>query len=96
MFELYIATVLVDGSEHEVPLSVASLLEFEKLHTVSIIKAIDENLSYEYLVTLSYLSMKQNGHVSNIEKYKHEVKGVSYRVERIPFGETASTESSPD
>jgi hypothetical protein len=50
----------------------------------------------EYLVTLSYLSMKQIGHVSNIEKYRSEVKGVSYRVERIPFGETASTESSPD
>jgi hypothetical protein len=96
MFELHIATVLVDGSEHEIALSVASLIEFEKLHTVSIIKAVDENLSMEYLVTLSYLSMKQNGHVSNIEKYKSEVKGVSYRVERIPFGVTASTESSPD
>ena len=95
MFELHIATVLVDGSEHEIALSVASLLEFEKLHTVSIIKAVDENLSMEYLVTLSYLSMKQNGHVSNIEKYRSEVKGVSYRVERIPFGETASTESLP-
>jgi hypothetical protein len=96
MFELFIATVLVDGSEHEVALSVASLLEFEKLHTVSIIKAIDDNLSMEYLVTLSYLAMKQEGHVSNIEKYKTEVKGVSYRVERIPFGETVSTESLPD
>jgi hypothetical protein len=40
--------------------------------------------------------MKQQGHVSNIEKYKSEVKGISYRVERIPFGVTASTESSPD
>jgi hypothetical protein len=69
MFELHIATVLVDGSEHEIALSVASL---------------------------SYLSMKQQGHVSNIEKYRSEVKGVSYRVERIPFGETASTESLPD
>jgi hypothetical protein len=96
MFELHIATVLVDGSEHEIALSVASLIEFEKLHTVSIIKAVDENLSMEYLVTLSYLSMKQVGHVSNIEKFKSEVKGVSYRVERIPFGVTASTESSPD
>ena len=85
MFELHIATVLVDGSEHEIALSVASLIEFEKLHTVSIIKAVDENLS-----------MKQAGHVSNIEKYRSEVKGVSYRVERIPFGETASTESLPD
>ena len=96
MFELHIATVLVDGSEHEIALSVASLLEFEKLHTVSIIKAVDENLSMEYLVTLSYLSMKQIGHVTNIEKFKSEVKGVSYRVERIPFGETAFTESSQD
>jgi hypothetical protein len=96
MFELHIATVLVDGSEHEIALSVASLLEFEKLHTVSIIKAVDENLSMEYLVTLSYLSMKQIGHVTNIEKFKSEVKGVSYRVERIPFGEMASTESSQD
>jgi hypothetical protein len=50
----------------------------------------------EYLVTLSYLAMKQEGHVSNIEKYRTEVKGVSYRVERIPFGETVSTESLPD
>ena len=96
MFELFISTVLVDGSEHEVALSVSSLLEFERLHTVSIIKAIDEALSMEYLVTLSYLAMKQQGHVSNIEKYKTEVKGVSYRVERIPFGETATTELSPD
>jgi hypothetical protein len=95
MFELFIATVLVDGSEHDIALSVASLLEFEKLHTTSIIKAVDENLSMEFLVTLSYLSMKQVGHVSNIEKFKGEVKGVSYRVERIPFGETASTESLP-
>jgi len=52
MFELFIATVLVDGSEHEVALSVASLLEFERLHTVSIIKAIDDNLSMEYFPTL--------------------------------------------
>ena len=95
MFELFIATVLVDGSEHDIALSVASLLEFEKLHTTSIIKAVDDNLSMEFLVTLSYLSMKQVGHVSNIEKFKTEVKGVSYRVERIPFGETVSTESLP-
>ena len=96
MFELFIATVLVDGSEHEICLTVSSLLEFERLHTVSIIKAIDENLSMEYLVTLAYLSQKQLGRVTNIEKFKDEVKGISYKVERLPFGVTVSTESLPD
>lgn len=96
MFELVISTVLVDGSEHVVTLTVPSLLEFERLHTVSIIKAIDENLSMEYLVTLAYLAMQQIGHVSNIEKFKTELKGVSYQINRIPFGETATTESLQD
>jgi hypothetical protein len=96
MFELVISTVLVDGSEHVVTLSVPSLLEFERLHTVSIIKAIDQNLSMEYLVTLAYLALKQEGYVSNIEKFKTEVKGVSYEIKSLPFGKTATTESSPD
>lgn len=96
MFELVISTVLVDGSEHTVVLTVPSLLEFERIHTVSIIKAIDENLSMEYLVTLAYLAMQQTGHVSNIEKFKTELKGVSYQINRIPFGETATTESLQD
>ena len=51
MFELVISTVLVDGSEHTTVLTVPSILEFERLHTVSIIKAMDQNLSMEYLVT---------------------------------------------
>jgi hypothetical protein len=96
MFELVISTVLVDGSEHSVVLTVPSLLEFEKLHTVSIIKAIDQNLSMEYLVTLGYLAMQQVGHVSNIEKFKSELKGVSYEIKAIPLGVTATTESLPD
>ena len=96
MFELVISTVLVDGSEHTVVLTVPSLLEFERLHTVSIIKAIDQNLSMEYLTTLAYLAMKQVGHVSNIEKFPSELKGVSYQIKSIPFGETATTESSQD
>jgi hypothetical protein len=94
MFELVISTVLVDGSEHTVVLTVPSILEFERLHTVSIIKAVDENLSMEYLVTLGYLAMKQLGHVSNIEKFQSEVKGVSYQIKSIPFGVTATTEQS--
>jgi hypothetical protein len=72
MFELFIATVLVDGSEHEVALSVASLLEFERLHTVSIIKAIDDNLSMEYLVTLSYLAMKQEATCPTLRNTKQK------------------------
>jgi hypothetical protein len=50
----------------------------------------------EYLVTLGYLAMKQLGHVSNIEKFQSEVKGVSYEIRSIPFGVTATTESLPD
>lgn len=96
MFELVISTVLVDGSEHVVTLSVVSILEFERLHTVSIIKAIDESLSMEYLCTLGYLALKQNGHVSNIDKFKSELKGVSYEIKSIPFGVTATTEPSQD
>ena len=91
MFELYIATVLVDGSEHDLALTMASLLEFEAIYKTSIIKAVDDNLSMEYLVSLSYLSLKGSKHVCNIETHKNCVKGVSYRVERIPFGEKAST-----
>jgi hypothetical protein len=50
----------------------------------------------EYLVTLGYLAMKQVGHVSNIEKFQSEIKGVSYEVKAIPFGMTATTEPLPD
>jgi hypothetical protein len=50
----------------------------------------------EYLVTLGYLAMQQVGHVSNIEKFKSELKGVSYEIKAIPFGVTATTDSSQD
>lgn len=92
MFELFVRTVLKDGSQREVSLTWASLMEFETIHKVSVLTAIDEQLSAKFLNTFAWLAAKQEGPVVSIEKYADEVKAVQVRVERVPFGETESTD----
>ena len=92
MFELFIATVLVDGSQSETALSYPSLLEFERMHNCSILNTMDSDLHAKHLATLAWLAHKQQGTVLPPDEFAKQIKAVSYRVEKVPFGETASTE----
>lgn len=94
MFELFIATVLVDGSQNETALNYVSMLEFERIHKCSILETLDKNLHAEHLATLAWLAHKQRGQVPSIEEFPKQLKAVSYRVERVPFGEQDSPQQS--
>jgi hypothetical protein len=96
MFELFVRTVLRDGSQREVALSWSSLMDFENIHKVSVMQAVDSDLSAKYLTTFAWLAAKQEGPVVSAEKYADEIKAVQVRVERVPFGETESTPQSQD
>jgi len=63
MFELFIATVLVDGSQSETALTYPSLLEFERMHNCSILNTMDNDLHAKHLATLAWLAHKQQGTV---------------------------------
>lgn len=97
MFLLNITTVRADGSQDTTELSMASQLEFEALETMSLIDAVDNKISQRILTRLSWLATKQNGIVvpASLEEYGKTIKAVGYKVETIPFGETASTPSLP-
>ncbi len=97
MFLLNITTVRVDGSQDTVELSMASQLEFETVETMSLIDAIDNRVSQRILTRLSWLATKQSGAVvpASLDEYAKTIKTVGYRIETIPFGETASTPSLP-
>ena len=92
MFELFIATVLVDGSQSETALTYPSLLEFERMHNCSILNTMDNDLHAKHLATLAWLAHKQQGTVLPTDEFAKQIKAVSYRIEKVPFGETASTE----
>jgi len=92
MFELFIATVQVDGSQQETALSFPSMLEFERLENCSILNTIDNDLHAKHLATLAWLAHKQQGTVTTPEEFSKSLKAVSYRIEKVPFGVTASTE----
>ena len=94
MFELFVRTVLTDNSQHETLLTWTSLIEFENIHKISVMEAVDKDISAKYLNTLAWLAHKQLGPVASIEKFADQVKAVQVRAERVPFGETESTESS--
>lgn len=74
-----------------------SQLEFERITQKSLIDAVDNQLSQEVLLRLSWLATKQGGTVvpASLDEYAKSVKAVGYEVERIPFGATATTLSSP-
>lgn len=97
MFELFIATVLVDGSQSETALNYPSMLEFERLHNCSILHTVDNNLHAKHLATLAWLAHKQSGIIvaATADDYAKHIKAISYRIEKVPFGEMVSTESSP-
>lgn len=92
MFELFVRTVLTDGSQREVALTWGSLMEFENMHKVSVMTAVDEQLSAKYLNTFAWLAAKQEGPVVSVEKFADSIKAVQVRVERVPFGEAESTD----
>lgn len=96
MFLLHITTVRVDGSQDTVELSMASQLEFERIETMSIIDALDNKVSQQILVRLSWLATKQSGAVvpASLDDYAKTIKTCGYRIETIPFGEAASTRST--
>lgn len=91
MFELFIATVLVDGSQQETALNFPSLLEFERLENCSILHAVDNDLHARHLATLAWLAHKQTGVVSTPEEFAKNLKACSYRIEKVPFGATEPT-----
>ena len=97
MFLLNITTVRADGSQDTVELSMASQLEFETLETMSLIDAIDNRVSSRVLTRLSWIATKQTGAVvpASLDEYAKTIKAVGYKIETIPFGETASTPSLP-
>ena len=97
MFLLNITTVRADGSQDTVELSMASQLEFETLETMSLIDAIDNRVSSRVLTRLSWIATKQTGAVvpASLYEYAKSIKAVGYKIETIPFGETASTPSLP-
>lgn len=98
MFVLHVTTVRTDGMQDKVELSMPSLLEFERIHQRSLIDAIDNGISQEYLLRLSWLATKQGGSVvpASLDEYAKSVKAVGYKVEPIPFSETDTTQSLPD
>ena len=70
------------------------MLEFERIHKCSILETLDRNLHAEHLATLAWLAHKQNGNVISLEEFPKQLKGVSYRVEKIPFGVQDSPQQS--
>lgn len=93
MFELIISTVLTDGSQRETALTWQSMMEFEAAHRCNLIVEHDKGFSLAHLTTLAWLAHKQVGSVPVESEFAKSLKGVSYRAEKIPFGETASTHS---
>lgn len=74
-----------------------SMLEFERIETMSLIDALDNKVSQAVLTRLSWLATKQTGTVvpASLDDYAKTIKTVGYKVETIPFGETESTQSLP-
>ena len=95
MFSLHITTVRGDGSQDTVELTMASQLEFERITQKSLIDTLDNNISQEVLLRLSWLATKQEGNIvpASLDEFAKSVKAVGYKVEIIPFGETATTPS---
>lgn len=98
MFLLHVTTARADGTQDKIELSMASMLEFEQITQTSLIDAIDNKLSQAILLRLSWLATKQTGAIvpASLDDYAKSVKAVGYEVERIPFGATDSTPTSPD
>lgn len=75
----------------------SSMLEFERMETMSLIDALDNRVSQHILTRLSWLASKQAGMVvpASLDEYAKSIKTVGYKVETVPFGETESTPTSP-
>lgn len=95
MFLVNVTTVKGDGNQETVTLNPNSLLEFEALENVSLVKALDEDVHMRHLYRLSWLASRQSGQVvpASLEEYVKSIKTVGYKLEIIPFGETESTAS---
>lgn len=74
----------------------ASQLEFERITQKSLIDEMDNHLSQEVLLRLSWLATKQEGSVvpASLDDYAKSIKAVGYKVEPIPFGEPDTTQQS--
>ena len=96
MWTLTITTVRANGEESETELSFPSLIEFEEIELVSILDAVDNNLSAKYLRRLAWVAAKQRGETvpANIDEFGRSIKSVGYRINIVPFGETEPTHKS--
>lgn len=98
MFLVNVTTVRGDGSQDTVKLNPTSLLEFEALENISLVKALDEDVHMRHLYRLSWLASRQSGMTvpASLEEYVKTIQTVGYKLEIIPFGETESTHIGPN
>lgn len=96
MFLVNVTTVKGDGTQETVKLNPNSLLEFEALENISLVKALDEDVHMRHLYRLSWLASRQSGLAvpASLEEYVKSIQTVGYKLEIIPFGETESTAST--
>lgn len=73
---------MADGTEHVVPVTLKSSVEFERQFKVGLLKALTEEQKMEHLAYLGWASMKAAGHVVKVfDGWLDQVAEVSFMFE---------------